>query len=213
MRLLYLKYILEENEESLLRKFLQLQIEEPTKGDWPSTCFRDLEELRISESLEEIKHMSKSRFTNMLKSSLKTNALQYLTGKQKSKGKEIFYSKLEMVDYLLPSNRELSVIEKQQVFRIRNRMIDIASNFPKSNVKPICICGEEEESMENIYNCKLLNGKSVESEPYSNIFNGNFKQQVKVYRKFEKIMRKREILMEIIVPPCDPVESRCSLLE
>ena len=189
MRLLYLKYILEENEESLLRKFLQLQIEEPTKGDWASTCFKDLEELKISESLEEIKNMSKSRFTNMLKSSLKTNALKYLTGKQKSKGKEIFYSKLEMVDYLLPSNSELSVIEKQQVFRIRNRMVDIASNFPKSNVKPICLCGEEEESMENIYNCELLNGESIESEPYSNIFNGNFKQQVKVYRNFEKIMR------------------------
>ena len=60
----------------------------------------------------------------MLKSSLKTNALKYLTGKQKSKGKEIFYSKLEMVDYLLSSNSELSVIEKQQVFRIRNCMID-----------------------------------------------------------------------------------------
>ena len=58
MRLLYLKYILEENEESLLRQFLQLQIEEPTKGDWASTCFKDLEELKISESLEEIKNMS-----------------------------------------------------------------------------------------------------------------------------------------------------------
>ena len=68
MRLLYLKYILEENEESLLRKFLQLQIEEPTKGDWASTCFRDLEELKISESLEKIKNMLKSRFTKMLKS-------------------------------------------------------------------------------------------------------------------------------------------------
>ena len=67
--------------------------------------------------------------------------------------------------------------------------------------------------MENIYNCELLNRKSVESEPYSNIFNGNFKQQVKVCRKFEKIMRKREILMEIIVPPCDPVEICSSLLE
>ena len=81
MRLLYLKYILEENEESLLRKFLQLKMEEPTKEDWASTCFEDLQQLEISESLDEIKKISKSKFTNMLKSKLRTNALKYLTEK------------------------------------------------------------------------------------------------------------------------------------
>ena len=33
MRLLYLKYILLQDEESLISKFLQLQLEKPTKGD------------------------------------------------------------------------------------------------------------------------------------------------------------------------------------
>ena len=74
MRLLYLKYILEENEESLLRKFLQLQMEEPTKGDWASTCLEDLQQLEIVESLDEIKKMSKSKFTNILKSKQRKNA-------------------------------------------------------------------------------------------------------------------------------------------
>ena len=211
MRLLYLKYILEENEESLLRKFLELQMEEPIKGDWASTCFQDLQQLEISESLDEIKRMSKSKFTNMLKSRLRVNALKYLIEKQKSKGKEISYSELKMADYLLPYNSELTILEKQQVFRIRNRMIDIPSNFPKSNNKPLCVCGGE--SMEHIYNCGTLSEESEEREQYLKIFNGNFKQQVEVFRQFENIMRKREFIMEKTEPPCDPSEIRCSLLE
>ena len=55
MRLLYFKYILEESEDSLLRKFLKLQLDEPTRGDWASRCLIDLKELRISEPLTEIK--------------------------------------------------------------------------------------------------------------------------------------------------------------
>ena len=36
MRLLYVKYILNEEDESLLSKFFHLQLEMPTKGDWAS---------------------------------------------------------------------------------------------------------------------------------------------------------------------------------
>jgi hypothetical protein len=59
MRLLYLKKILHEDEESQLLKFFLLQLEFPTKGDWASTILVDLKELGISKSLEEIKLMKK----------------------------------------------------------------------------------------------------------------------------------------------------------
>ena len=67
--------------------------------------------------------------------------------------------------------------------------------------------------MENIYNCETLNEEREEREQYLNIFNRNFKQQVKVFRKFEKVMRKREFIMEKTEPTCDPTEIRGSLLE
>ena len=60
MRLLYLKYILQEDDSSLISKFFRLQVELPTKGDWASTCSNDLKELGITKSLAEIKSMSKS---------------------------------------------------------------------------------------------------------------------------------------------------------
>ena len=58
-RLLYLKTILDENEDSNLLKMLKLQLESPTKGDWASTCLKDLNELNLNFTLEDIKLMSK----------------------------------------------------------------------------------------------------------------------------------------------------------
>ena len=88
MRLLYLKYILEEDESSLLSKFFKLQLEFPTKGDWASTCKNDLKELEIQESLEEIRLMTKIQFTKILKKKVKENAFKYLISKKGSKGKD-----------------------------------------------------------------------------------------------------------------------------
>ena len=50
MRILYLKYILEQPDDSQLKKFLNLQFEKPIRGDWAraSTCLKDLGELNVS---------------------------------------------------------------------------------------------------------------------------------------------------------------------
>jgi hypothetical protein len=178
---------------------------EPTKGDWASKWFLDLKELNITESLEEITKMSKTKFSNMVKSKIKLNALKYLKEKQKSKGSEICYIDIEMADYLLPENKMLTIDEKQQLFAVRNRMTEITSNFPKPGVKPTCLCGAE-ENMKHIFNCKMFN---EESEEYENIFNGSLTQQIKIFNKFQNKMKTREIKMnekqtnETNIP-CDP---------
>ena len=63
MRLLYLKYILEQGDESTLKKFINLQFEKPSRGDWVSRCMKDLKELNIDLSLDKIKIMTKNKFT------------------------------------------------------------------------------------------------------------------------------------------------------
>ena len=60
LRLLYLKNILQQNPSSMVYKFFQLQVENPTQGDWASTCFKDFQQLEIYESFEEIKSMKYS---------------------------------------------------------------------------------------------------------------------------------------------------------
>ena len=190
---MYLKYILEQSEDSLLSKFFHLQLDEPTRGDWASKCLQDLDELKISETLDEIREMTHASFLSLIKSRLKENALKYLLEKRKSKGKEIIYPDLEMADYLHPTNEKLSIEENRNLFSIRNRMVHICSNFSKSEVKPTCVCGEI-ESMKHIYICEILNEKKVQSEVYENIYNGNTRKQIEVFRKFDENLNKYNIL-------------------
>ena len=61
MRCLFLHYILQQDENSNVYRMFKLQQEMPTTGDWASMCMKDLKELEISESLKEIKIMTKKR--------------------------------------------------------------------------------------------------------------------------------------------------------
>ena len=42
MRLLLMNYILNNDSSSLIHKFFELQIAQPVKGDWASTCFKEI---------------------------------------------------------------------------------------------------------------------------------------------------------------------------
>ena len=79
----------------------------------------------------------------MLKRRIKEVALKYLLDKKGKKGREIKNKSLEMADYLLPFNNKMSIQEKCESFAIRDRMIQIPSNF-SSNCEQKCICGKME---------------------------------------------------------------------
>ena len=59
MRLLYLKYILEQPNDSSIKKMLKLQFENPTQGDWASTCQRDLQYIDLNITIQEIRSITK----------------------------------------------------------------------------------------------------------------------------------------------------------
>ena len=208
LRLLYLKYILEEDDASLLNKFFKLQLQFPTKGDWVTTCMNDLKELNIQNSLEEIKTMSKHSFTKMLKENGRKNAFKYLLSKKGSKGKENSETELSMAEYLLPTNRALTISERQKMFAVKNRMVEIPANFPNPKIENICICGEKED-MKHIYQCETINDGETDYLKYEKIFEGNINEQIEVFRKFERNMEKRKQLKENIIP-CDPDVIRCT---
>ena len=147
LRLLYLKYILDQNEDSKLKKFFNLQLEKPSRGDWASTCLNDLKELELEYSLEEIRLMTKSKYLNILKSRIKKNAFTYLTGKQGKKGKEINYTCLEMAEYLQPQNNKLTITQKREMFGVKIRMVNIPYNFPKGENQTLCVCQEKEDML------------------------------------------------------------------
>ena len=207
MRLLYLKYILDQDEDSTLKKFLNLQFKHPVRGDWASTVMNDIEEFEITLSLEEIKNLTKLQFTKILKTKLKENAFRYLMQKRGKKGSEICYTKLEMAEYLLPYNASLTIEQKCELFAVKNRMTQIPYNFPKSKEKHECWCGEIED-MDHIYNCELYTNNKKQSISYNNIHNGKLEEQLEVFRNFKQNLDQRERMKAKIEPPCD-LSIRC----
>ena len=130
-RLLFLKSILNEKEDSRIFQFVKLQLENCQKGDWILTCINDLKYLEMEQSLEEIKIMKTIKFKNILKQKIKRKSFEYLLNKRKRKGNEIIYSELQMADYLLPNENIKSIEDQRYLFAIRNKMINIPTNFGK----------------------------------------------------------------------------------
>ena len=156
--------------------------------------------------MDEIKSMTHSVFKGRIKTQILKKSLEYLLGKRKSKGKEIIYQRLEMAKYLQPINRKLNIENKQKMFAVRNRMVDIKSNFNKKNEKQICICGYT-ETMEHIWNCKELNTDRIQMEEYQKIFNGNITEQIGIFEAFMEKLERYKNQNEKMKHPGDPCKS------
>ena len=106
-----------------------------------------------------------------------------------------------MEEYLLPENRTLSIFEKQKLFEMKNKMTNIPSNFPKSNMKYECYCGNE-ENMKHIFYCKSLSNGIEQTIEYDKIYNGTVKEQKEILTIFERNMKRREELGKENQIPC-----------
>ena len=119
------------------------------------------------------------------------------------------YTEIEMSEYLQPTNEMLTIFEKRRLFAIKNRMIEIPSNFPKSKSESYCVCGTRED-MTHIYNCKMLNSDEPNLN-YEKIFNGNIGEQIAIFRRFENNLKMREQILNKNLP-CDPnTVIRCTI--
>ena len=67
-------------------------------------------------------------------------------------------------------------------------MVNISYNFPQNNRIDLCCCGEE-DTMEHVYNCTTMNNKES-NIPYNRIYNGNIGEQVEIFRRFQRNMKK-----------------------
>ena len=76
------------------------------------------------------------------------------------------------------------------MFAVKNRMTDISSNFSSNKEIEKCWCGEN-QNMEHIYMCTILNNETTEM-PYKKLFNGNINEQIVEYKRFINNMSERE---------------------
>ena len=136
--------------------------------------------LNISLSFEEISHMQKKRFKSIVKDNIRESSLKYLLKLRKFKGANIEYSRLCMAEYLMPNELLTIQSDKQLMFSIRNNMINISENFPKS-VEDKCICSNR-LTMEHIYKCEHIKSSHKPDIKYEKIFNGSLSEQVQIFK-------------------------------
>jgi hypothetical protein len=77
-RLNFLKYILLEDKNSLIHKFLKSQLSQPTFNDWGQTVVNDLQQLNSKLNISDVESMPKATFRNMVKESVTKLALNHL---------------------------------------------------------------------------------------------------------------------------------------
>ena len=77
-RLNFLWYILNEEEDSLIRTCLEAQLDRPSKGDWIRTVKENLHELKIDMDLQTIAGLGKEDFKDIIKKSVNQLSFDYL---------------------------------------------------------------------------------------------------------------------------------------
>ena len=195
-RILFLHYILQENPNSMIHRFLMTQIRTRKKKDWIVQVFSDLKELEIEEDLDIIRKMKKLKLRNILNQKIKEKAFNDLKLQKEKHSKviQIRYDTFEMQKYLKSCEIKITKEEAQEIFKLRTRTSDVKTNYKGKYESLECYaCKIEQESQKHVIECKKLNEKN-EKEPieYEEIFTGNIKMKIAVAKRFLENTKLRE---------------------
>ena len=129
-RILFLHYILNQDPDSMIYRFLMTQMKNRKKQDWSTQVLKDLEDLKMKDDLQQIKQTKKLTFKNMIEKAITETVFQELQ-KQKlnhSKVKDIKHEIFQMQKYLKACNVKITKEEAQEIFKLRSRVTDVKSN-------------------------------------------------------------------------------------
>ena len=197
-RLLYLHYILNEPTDSMIHKFLTVQLKSRNKKDWVTTVLKDLEELEIRLNFEEIRSMKKAVFQRIVKKCVNAYAFKSLE-KQKlnhTKVKDVTHRALEIRTYFLPNEFKATKEEIQTIFKLRCRMTDLKTNMKGIyNTYECPLCGVEDTQIHILQECKIVENmkkNKTEEHRYEMLYENDAKVLIEMARKFIKNFEMRE---------------------
>ena len=182
----YLFHLLTSSVPSLSKQVFDQQVKNPRKGDFINLVMKDLKDLNINLSLEDISMLPKSKFKSIVKTACKESCFnKLLEEKQKlSKGKEISYTKFETQKYLSSGNG-LSLDTMRKIFHTRCREIFLKCNFPSSFSDRNCVsrCDEGQDCERHIYSCRLFSNQNeilFKNISFEEIFENDVQKQKEV---------------------------------
>ena len=201
-RLVYFQELLKRSSDEMTNKMLKAQQKKPTKGDWYSTAQNDLQQFNINYSNEEITKMKKKKWKREIKKSMIKAAFEYLIAeknrKEGSKMKNLNYNELKIQKYLL--SKEMSTKTKIMLFKARNRMLKVASNYGSKTNCPLCKISED--SQKHLLECVIIKITcqdilNNDNKKYEDIYSDNVTKQKEIIQLIEIAIRKREEIIEM----------------
>ena len=200
-RIMFLHYILNENKNSMIYRFLMAQIRKQSKNDWISQVQNDLKKLDMNENLEVLKEMKKSKLKIKLDRLIRNSAFQELISKKEthSKVKNITHKKYEIQNYLKANQTKITQEEAREIFKMRCMVSDVKGNFKWKYENVNCENCEEEEDQEHIISCNMIKDSKKEEMPrYDEILKNNVKNQIQIAKKFIENMKIRKKMINSI---------------
>ena len=200
-RLMYLQYLLQEDENSLLNKFCIAQLENPVQGDWTNQVKKDINEVALDTSMEEIKMMSKETFKEIVKASISKAAFIYLTDEKEklSKIMNVSHNDVNLQPYFNPMS--MDVDEAKFLFLLRSRMVEVKTNFRNKYSDVLCpVCKISDDTQQLLFECsellKNINILISNDIQYSHIFSENTDKQKAALRLFKSMWKEREKILK-----------------
>ena len=206
-RLLFLQYLLKQEKESLMYKFFEAQSKWPQKGDWISMVKKDVNEIELNLTFDEISVMSDYSYNTKVKNAIRKTAFNWLiTEKNKpssnggtSKGSELSYTKLKLQDYFLPNS--MTIKQCNLLFSLRAQMFPVRCNYRHSYTDlscPICQDQSQPDNQLHTLSCSGLvkndNIVATDQISYDDIFSSNVMKQTEITKCFEYLLKKRKAL-------------------
>ena len=194
-RILFLHYIMNENENSMIHRFFQTQLKYRKKKDWISSVLKDLNDIGIEENIEEIKIIQKTTLKRIIDKAITEKAFKRLLGLKDnhSKVKNLMYSEFKLQNYLKPSRIKATRSEIQTIFELRSRGTEVKLNFRGKFENLECrVCEKSDESQKHAYECaEILKIRKLKKQKieYENIFEENKRKQIQIAKDFKENMK------------------------
>ena len=189
-RLNFLKYILNQNPESMVKQVYDEQKIHSKKGDFVYQVIKDKYDLKILLEDDEIEDIPPQQWKKMIKTKIKEKALTDLVNenKEKSKTKHIIFKELEMSEYLKENrNTELTEI----IFSLRSGTFDFKEWNPWKYENNLCVmCELKGESLEHFMECSMYGKKNVEVN-WHDIYENDTEKQYTIAKEVKKRVKIR----------------------
>ena len=199
-RLMYLWHILNRDKSELIRKIYEAQKLSNNIGDWIRLVEADKDELEIDMNDDEIQNLSKEKFKDYVTKKAKIQQLHFLKTLKKKHTKSEFLdcTELKTAEYLKAP--VFNTKQKQLLFKLRSRTLDVKSNFPGHHRDLLCrSCGIYQESQGHLLQCAPLVSRINYLEGNSSKLNENdiykdiMKQQI-IVNIYSDLLEVRENL-------------------